>query len=749
MVGLSAGVRAEALEPRRLLSGLPLTGALQVNFQPGDATSPAGFVVDAGEAFAERGDLFGDRALGWDGATSSASTASGFGAAYDTFIAGERWEVAVADGTYLVRVVTRDGGTVLGVEGRTATSAGDDAVAFGEVFAEADVEDGRLTVTLPGGGALAFVEIRPSDGSAAGRLQRAAAFGIGRTAAGLADLDTDRYLDATTKPDGTWRDTSANAWTAGFTPGVIGAVADATDDAAWQARLATWAEALVDSSPKPEDVGYRMMPGIVPLHARLVAEGETAAAALLADRIMAAAATKDARWNEAAASYHTDWRDSNSGDPRATHAILIDQTYDMTVLLWAADHTDDPAYAAELRRRVALHAETTDRVALRPDGSVSQFTYLDATNGDFVSHETAQGFADDTTWSRGQAWGILSFASLAGSTGNAAMATSAARMARYWIDRLPGGAVPWWDFDHPDAPDTFEDSSAAAIATRGLLELASLDPALLASAEVDVDEPAAWHDLALATLDTLASDTYLAVDGPEASVLRHGTHFATKPHRTDIGLVYGDFYFLDALNQLDALDHDAIAPLAEIDPFDFEQTRSLTVTFSESVVRDDGTFVLRDVAGEPSTPADVQWLDDRRAIVSLPAEVGNGDYRLDVAGVTDRAGNVLVPTTRDFFVLAGDLDRDRDVDLTDAALLERNFGRTDDPLFSEGDLDYDGDVDLIDAALLERNFGANLGTGLGTGLPRLVAPQPMMRGPRLFADGPTVRGRLAAGLFDA
>ncbi|MEM6507385.1 MAG: dockerin type I domain-containing protein, partial [Planctomycetota bacterium] len=92
---------------------------------------------------------------------------------------------------------------------------------------------------------------------------------------------------------------------------------------------------------------------------------------------------------------------------------------------------------------------------------------------------------------------------------------------------------------------------------------------------------------------------------------------------------------------------------------------------------------------------------------------------------------IVEDLTVPFSVLNGDVDGDGDVDLVDAAMLERNFGRQDDPPVAQGDLDYDGDVDLFDAALLERAFGSSQPAVL-----RYVpAGEPSLRGTTsLFSD---------------
>jgi hypothetical protein len=55
--------------------------------------------------------------------------------------------------------------------------------------------------------------------------------------------------------------------------------------------------------------------------------------------------------------------------------------------------------------------------------------------------------------------------------------------------------------------------------------------------------------------------------------------------------------------------------------------------------------------------------------------------------------------------LAGDLDFDNDVDLSDLATLLSNYGTTSGASYEDGDLDGDGDVDLADLATLLSNYG--------------------------------------------
>jgi hypothetical protein len=71
----------------------------------------------------------------------------------------------------------------------------------------------------------------------------------------------------------------------------------------------------------------------------------------------------------------------------------------------------------------------------------------------------------------------------------------------------------------------------------------------------------------------------------------------------------------------------------------------------------------------------------------------------NTAGVVMPADHVF-----DFFVLAGDVNRNRAVDGSDFAILAGNFGRTA-MTFAQGDLTGDGRVDGADFAILAGNFG--------------------------------------------
>lgn len=89
----------------------------------------------------------------------------------------------------------------------------------------------------------------------------------------------------------------------------------------------------------------------------------------------------------------------------------------------------------------------------------------------------------------------------------------------------------------------------------------------------------------------------------------------------------------------------------------------------------------------------------------------DGDYRatLTAAGVTDLAGNALASNSiLEFFVLAGDANRDRKLNIADYLRIDRGFLRGLSG-FSNGDFDYSGLIDGNDYFIIDQAYLAGLG----------------------------------------
>ena len=90
--------------------------------------------------------------------------------------------------------------------------------------------------------------------------------------------------------------------------------------------------------------------------------------------------------------------------------------------------------------------------------------------------------------------------------------------------------------------------------------------------------------------------------------------------------------------------------------------------------------------------------------------LADGDYvaSIPAGSIADAAGNVLAEdATLNFWVLSGDVNRDRVVNIFDFFAARSNVGDTA-GLFSTGDANYDGVVNLFDLFTVRRNFGRAL-----------------------------------------
>lgn len=225
------------------------------------------------------------------------------------------------------------------------------------------------------------------------------------------------------------------------------------------------------------------------------------------------------------------------------YPVIIDNMMNLEMLLWGAETFQQP-YWKEIAES---HAKKTMLNHYRPDYSCFHLVSYDTISGQPELKQTFQGAADESSWSRGQAWGLYGYTFMYRFTKDSCYLNQARQIANYMINHpnMPANMIPYWDYNAPNIPAEERDASAAALMASALIELSDY---------VNEEEQQWYLDVAEQQIRTLCSDEYLAAEGENGNfILKHSVgskpHMADAPYygEVDAPLSYADYYFLEAL----------------------------------------------------------------------------------------------------------------------------------------------------------------------------------------------------------
>lgn len=225
-------------------------------------------------------------------------------------------------------------------------------------------------------------------------------------------------------------------------------------------------------------------------------------------------------------------------DPAQRGRMIIDCNLNLPLLFWAGRETLDPAFAEAARR----HLTQAARLLVRPDASTYHTYYVDTATGQPRFGSTHQGHSDESCWARGQAWGIYGFALGGLHAGNDSYFELAARLADYFLARLPSDGICCWDLIFTGDDEAPRDSSAAAIAACGLLELVKALP--LSDPRRDSYAGWAWR-----IVERLGTAYAAPLEGSNALLL-HAVYHMPNGAGVDEACIWGDYFYLEALVRL-------------------------------------------------------------------------------------------------------------------------------------------------------------------------------------------------------
>lgn len=333
-------------------------------------------------------------------------------------------------------------------------------------------------------------------------------------------------------------------WTNGFWGGMMWQMYELTG----QERYKAVAESverkldrvLMDAQSMDHDSGFKWLPTSVNNY-RLTGDPASRNRALLAANNLAG------RFNHAG-QFIRAWNDWGGNGPDRRGWAIIDCMMNLPLLYWASEETKDPRFAQTAMR----HADTAARCFVREDGSVNHIVEFDVDSGEMVRSYGGQGYGDGSSWTRGQAWGLYGFAQSFRHTGKREYLDTAMRIADYFIAHIPESGLIPVDFCQPAEP-AWEDSTAAAIAASGLLEIRQLlgekKKESAGSAENGPGEDGRKYLEAAVRLLRALTERRVNWDDAADNLLEKCTAaYHDKDH--EFSIIYGDYYLIEALMKL-------------------------------------------------------------------------------------------------------------------------------------------------------------------------------------------------------
>jgi hypothetical protein len=338
--------------------------------------------------------------------------------------------------------------------------------------------------------------------------------------------------------DGVPRMVPSRDWTSGFFPGNLWLMYKWTNDDFWRRK----AEAFTSYIEKEKlngtthDMGFKIYCSFG--NGYQITQNEH-----YHDVMIDAANTLITRYNENVGCLRSWDHNSDKWD----FPVIIDNMMNLELLFWATRATGDSTYY-----NIAVsHATRTMKEHFRPDNSSYHVVDFNPETGQVQARHTHQGFAHESAWARGQAWGLYGYTMTYRETGINAFLTHAQQIASYILEHpnLPTDLVPYWDFDDPAIPNSPRDVSAATISASALYELSTLVP-----------ENAEEYKKTADTIMKNLKNAYLSPEGENFGfILTESTGNKPGGYEIAVPIIYADYYYLEALLRKEKLNQDGLA----------------------------------------------------------------------------------------------------------------------------------------------------------------------------------------------
>src|SRR5690554_6870810 len=215
--------------------------------------------------------------------------------------------------------------------------------------------------------------------------------------------------------------------------------------------------------------------------------------------------------------------------------VIIDNMMNLELMFKATQFSGDSTFYDI----AVTHADATMKNHYRDDWSCYHVVDYDKEKGGVRSKQNAQGYAHESAWARGQAWGIYGFTVAYRYTNDKRYLEMANNIYNFIFnhDNLPEDYIPYWDFNAPNIPNEPRDASAAAITASALYELV----------DYGFDE---YKKTADKIITSLSGEAYRAIIGTNGNFLiMHSVGSIPHGEEIDVPINYADYYYLEALSR--------------------------------------------------------------------------------------------------------------------------------------------------------------------------------------------------------
>jgi rhamnogalacturonyl hydrolase YesR len=338
-----------------------------------------------------------------------------------------------------------------------------------------------------------------------------------------------RVLNPRTVRNGDVLYTSNEEWTSGFFPGTMWYLYELTGDAKWKSLGIKYTESLdsMQYFTNHHDIGFIMYSSYGNAY-RLTQN------AAYESVLIESAKSLCTRFRPAAGVIQS-WDEDRGwqGTRGWMCPVIIDNMMNLELLFEATRLSGDSTFW-----NIAVsHADATLQNHFRPDYSCYHVVDYDKVAGGVRSKVTAQGYADESAWARGQAWALYGFTVCYRETKDPRYLELTGKIYHFLFTHpnMPEDLVPYWDFNAPHIPNEPRDASSAAIIASALYELSGYG------------KPE-YRETADKIVASLAGPAYMAVVGTNGNfLLMHSVGSIPHHNEIDVPLNYADYYFLEAL----------------------------------------------------------------------------------------------------------------------------------------------------------------------------------------------------------